>query len=220
MADPTPIRVLDLRGPTVREEAVAVFRALMVIAFGALFLIGRGWTDGSGAAPAAQADAPAYQVLFRDLTSPEQRMFRGLQEGLTEAENLRPGLPEWPSPEALASQGIPPFAPDPLAPGMTWSFSRRGPNATYLGATAAAGSPAYLILIQEPAPDSPGDPPNTPLDETHHRLSTGVILHVSIWEQPAGRVEASPAILDRPYLGGWRQIEVAPMQILPASPAK
>jgi hypothetical protein len=95
---------------------------------------------------------------------------------------------------------------------------RQGSNVTYLG-TPPAGGPAYLLLLQEPPPGTPGDPPDTPPDETHHRLANGTILHVSIWEQPAGRVAADPAVLDRPYLGGWRQILVTPPVLTPPSGA-
>jgi hypothetical protein len=196
-----PIRTIELRGPSAREEGLGLYRALSVVAFGSLLLIGRHWDEGKGDRGALLMQATAYQRRFADVTPAEQRLVRQLQEGLTEVANARPALPDWPQPAALAEQGIPPFAQDPLSPGLQWSLHRLGTTTVYLGAPAAAGAPAWLIHIQEST-----DPADTPQDETHHRLTTGLVLHVSLWELADGRVDASDAALERPYLGNWKQI--------------
>jgi hypothetical protein len=196
------IRTIELRGPSAREEALGLYRALSVVAFASLLLVGRHWDEGKPSQSALLMQATAYQRRFSELAPAEQRLFRQLQEGLTEVENARPALPDWPPPQALADQGIPPFAADPLVPGMQWTLHRMGPTTVYLGMPAAPGKPAWLMHLQESA-----DPPDTPQDETHHKLSTGLVLHVSLWELEGGRVDAAAeATLERPYLGNWKQI--------------
>ena len=170
-------------------------------------------------------DLMPYQRLFRGLGSDDQRLFRELQEGLLEAENVRASTRRWPAPGTLAARGIPPFA-DAAGRGgrrlYRWQLRQEGPVVNYLGLPADRRDPACLLLVQEPDPGAPaegslaGGPaggagpaqgaraiagaagaPAT--DEVHHRLADGTLLHVSVWlhEAPAagGSGAASPSVV-------------------------
>jgi hypothetical protein len=192
------VRTVDVRGPDARGEGARVLQASALVAMGALLLIAR-----AGAPGKASAALAPYQLRIAELSPPEQRLARELREGLTEAEAVRDRTGAWPSVEALAADGVPPFAPDPLAPGMRWRLLRDGATVNYLG--TGAGSASYLLAIQEPLPGA-GDPPDTPSDEVHHRLRDGTILHVfsCIREGPP----PSEQVTAEPWLAGWKQLVV------------
>jgi hypothetical protein len=195
--------------------ARAVFRAA-----------GRGGPRGPGGpgglgsiAGDAARDLMPYQRLFRGLGGEDQRLFRELQEGLLEAENVRSSTRRWPAPGTLADRGVPPFA-DAAGRGgrrfYRWQLRQEGPIVNYLGVPADRRDPAFLLLVQEPDPGAPaqGSPPGGPAggagpaqgsrgiagvagvagaqatDEVHHRLADGTLLHVSVWRREA---PAAPA---------------------------
>lgn len=146
-----------------------------------------------------------YQQLVANRPSTDQRMFRELREGLLEAEAIRSTTGAWPSPETLAADGIPPFAPDPTAKSgaYRWSALRAGNTINYLGVPALASSPAWLLAIQEPEPGVPPD--QTFEDEEHLKMIDGTMLHISTWLHTAGPaipVRVTPA----PQVEGWTQI--------------
>jgi hypothetical protein len=158
-----------------------------------------------------------YQVLFRDLPGVEQRIFREMQEGVTEAVRVRGTTGTWPAVEALANDGIPPFAPDALdKAALRWEQRRDGLVTTYLGTPArVADSPAYLILIVEPAPGAGEQPVPAVVDEEHQLLADGTLVHVTYWKHP-GAPSAAAASAD-PALRGWSQIRVSsPFQTVEA----
>jgi hypothetical protein len=197
---------------------------------------GTGGAPGGTAAPVAAGaarDLMPYQRLFASLGGAEQRMFRELQEGLLEAENVRGAVPAgrarqgrrespggggWPAPEQLAAQGVPPFADValPHAPRYRWTMRRAGLAVGYLGEAADGGAPAWLLLVQEPDPLAPADPaappPGAPNDEVHHRLPDGTVLHVGVWMHPPRGAGAAVAGYDddtalaAPYARGWTQL--------------
>ena len=53
----------------------------------------------------------------------------------------------------------------------------------------------------EPEPGMPPDP--APNDETHHRLTDGTTLHVSIWNMPEEKRRSGFAALRLPQNDGW-----------------
>jgi hypothetical protein len=195
---PSPAwRTVEIRGPGARGESQMVLRACALVCMAGLLLIGR-----NGPTASAQSDLAPYQLRFTDLAPAEQRIAREMREGLTEAETTRAQTHAWPTVEALASDGIPPFAPDPLAPNLRWTLTRDGATFNYLG-QSNKGGPSYLIVIQEPLPGM-GDPPQTPPDEIHHKLSDGTILHVysCVRDGPP----PSNAVTGKPWLDGWKQL--------------
>ena len=203
------IRTVEVLPPSASGETRLVLRAAAAIVFGALFASGLHASDrGNDSGPQARDLAP-FQMLFRDATPTVQRMFREIQEGLIEAENMRVATKRWPAVETLAAQGIPPF---PLADSpYRWRLLQEGVDAAYVGAPApGSDAPAFLALIQEPEPGYVETVmPATPPDELHHRLSDGTLLHVSVWFRPDGLApddQATIATLARPFAAGWKQV--------------
>lgn len=197
--DPNPAAAWpseEIRGPRARGEGQMVLRACALVAMAGLLVIGRGGAKsdaGRGLAP--------YQLRIAELAPAEQRIAREMREGLLEAESSRASSHAWPTVEALAADGIPPFAKDPLAPDLRWSMARDGATVNYLG-QSDRGGPSYLIVIQEPEPGA-GDPPDTPPDEIHHKLTDGTILHVYGCIRDGA---PPPGVTAKPWLDGWKQL--------------
>jgi len=161
--------------------------------------------SGDDNATTAHALLP-YQVLFRDLPAPEQRMFRSMQEGATEVLVARSSGGAWPAVDALAARGIPPFAPDLLDKSrLVWTRRDDGLLHQYVGVPALSGAPAYLISIVEPAPVTGEKAVPGVVDEEHQLLSDGTLLHVTYWKH-FGALPGDP-IAD-PAQRGWSQIRV------------
>jgi hypothetical protein len=149
-----------------------------------------------------------FQVLFRDLPSPEQRIFRSMQEGLGEALRARASSGAWPAVDALAAQGVPPFAADVLDRSrLRWELRSTEFLHQYVGIPTADGeSPAFLIAVVEPEPVTGEKPVPGVVDEEHQLLPDGVLLHVTYWKRSRGDLPEGP-IID-PSLAGWTQIRV------------
>jgi hypothetical protein len=209
-------RTVEIRPPSLREETTIVVRlAVVILAIVGFYLANTAWSvDGK---PARTNGLLPYQTLVSEAASPAQLMFRELQEGLLEAERVRSVTGGWPSPDALAEQGIPPFVKDPTAkgPSYRWIVTRRGAFINYRGIPSVTGAPAWLLLVQEPLPDSLPDP--SPEDEEHHRLAGGMMLHVSVWTHADG-TELSPALIQLPQNEGWIQFRVNPPAVGYAPP--
>ncbi|MBI3490470.1 MAG: hypothetical protein HY047_01525 [Acidobacteria bacterium] len=206
LTDTVEVRTVEIRPPSLREETTIVVRlSVVVIAIVGFYLANTAWSvDGR---PARASGLLPYQTLVSEAASPSQLLFRELQEGLLEAERIRTATGGWPSPDALAEQGIPPFAKDPTAkgPAYRWIVTHRNTFINYRGIPSVTGAPAWLLLIQEPVPDAPPDP--SPEDEEHHRLPHGLLLHVSVWTHADG-AELSPALVQVPQAAGWIQLRV------------
>jgi hypothetical protein len=199
------IRTVEVLPRSGRRETGLVLGAAAAIFVGALVVIapGSGYS-GSENGPRA-GDLLPFQILFRDAPPPVQRMYREMQEGLLEAEYRRAATKLWPAVGTLAAEGIPPFA---LArPPYRWSLAQDGVFVNYVG-LPEPGGPAFLALVQEPDPDAIDAAP-APLDEAHHRLADGTLLHVSIWFRAAAAA-AVPADrpLTQPAAAGWTQVLV------------
>jgi hypothetical protein len=187
------IRTVEVRSPSATAETVGVVKTIFHILFWSAIVIGieRSQSPASAAPPTLPGE-----VAFRDLPGPEQRMFRELQEGLLEAESRRAAGQRWPSVEELAAAGVPPFARDPLDRAhYAWTLAQRDVVVNYRGVPADPKAPSFLLVAIEPNPGDPIDPTVVP-DEIHHRLSTGVVIHVTTWKGPAlpeGVVATPPA---------------------------
>jgi hypothetical protein len=189
---------------------------------------GRGGRGGDDA-----RDLMPYQRLFRGLGGEDQRLFRELQEGLLEAENVRSSTRRWPAPGTLAGRGVPPFADAAGRDGRRlyrWQLRQEGPIVNYLGLPADRRDPALLLLVQEPDPGAPaqgspaGGAGTQATDEVHHRLADGTLLHVSVWLRgapaaaggagaagPSGAADdpgRDPGVIAVPYARGWTQVLV------------
>jgi hypothetical protein len=200
------IRTVEVLPPSAHGESRLVLRAAAAIIFGALFVIGLRAGDGGPENGPRTGDLLPFQVLFRDAAPPVQRMYREMQEGVLEAENARAATKQWPAVETLAAQGIPPFAL--ASPSYRWRLARDGTFVNYVGTPASTSDgPAFLVLIQEPDPGYV-DTATAPLDEVHHRLADGTLLHVSIWFRTAIAAAPSDQVLAQPFTAGWTQVLV------------
>jgi hypothetical protein len=200
-----PFRTVDVRSPSVAHETGNVVRAVLHIGFWTAAVLGTSWKGRDGGAATAGKVA-VDEIAFRDLPSDDQRMYRNALAGLVDAEDARSRDKAWPTVEALAARRIPPFAPDPLdRAGYTWKKLQSGGLVNYVGAPAAGGDakrPTFLVVALEPQPGEPADP-QAVVDETHHRMGDGTMIHVSIW---IGGAAPSTAIAQPAYEDGWRRV--------------
>jgi hypothetical protein len=196
-------RRVEVQPVSARAELAGVVRVGMVILIGVWMYVATDSPAFRGPGP-ANRDLLPFQALIQDRPPIEQRMFRELHEGLLEAETRRTGRGAWPEVQALAAEGIPPFAPDPTAKGgqYDWRLNASGTFVNYLGLPRQPGAPAWLVLVQEPGPGAPPDPAGE--DEEHHRLITGEMLHVTIWS--GGKGAAANRIIRAPQGEGWTQL--------------
>jgi hypothetical protein len=180
-----------------------VVRFAMVVMIGVWMYLATDSGTFGGVSPDKRQLLP-FQSLIQDRPAAEQRMFRELQEGLLEAERRRTDRGTWPAVSSLAGDGIPPFALDPTAKGAQydWHLIASGTLVNYLGLPQRPDAPAWLLVVLEPEPGAPPDPARE--DEEHHRLITGVMLHVSTWVRTDARV---PTRATRtPQAEGWTQL--------------
>lgn len=216
------LRTVEVVPPSRADEAGWVFLAAGFIVLGVIYVYGfeRYGSGGSDAAANAQRALLPYQVLFRDLPSAEQRVFRAMQEGSVEAVRLRAQASGWPTVQALADEGIPPFAADPLDRAkLRWAANSEGLTTNYVGVPAdPASSPAFLILVQEPDPQTGERAAPTPVvDEEHQLLADGRLLHVTYWKRAARELRGG--IVVDPAIEGWQQIRVrSPFEELEQQP--
>jgi hypothetical protein len=215
MSAPAP-RTHVVRAPKVTRELGAVLRAIVAIGFGtAIAMTAKLGADNAGADGRARSATSARlalrpnQVAFAELPAADQRMFRRCLEGLAAAEEIRSQRGSWPDVGELAAAGAPPFSADPIDDaGYRWQRLLDGTLVNYLGVPAdpASPRPTILVIALEPDPGTPMDPAAT-VDENHHKLRDGTLLHVSISLGKArtlGRPIAMPAFED-----GWRQVVVS-----------
>jgi hypothetical protein len=207
-ASPASLRTVEVLPPSARGETRYVLRAAAAIVVGVIVVSALHASGRANDSAPRPPDLQPFQVLVRDTTPTVQRMFREIQAGLTQAEQMRVATQHWPAVETLAAQGIPPF---PLADSpYRWRLLQEGLYAAYLGApTPASGEPALLALIQEPGPGAGESASTTPPDELHHRLSDGTLLRVSVWFRPDGWAaddQTTIAAVAQPSTIGWKQV--------------
>lgn len=191
--------------PSARRETVFVARLAVQVLLLAAALLAFERSRREGSAPASLEVRARSETLFANLTPKDQRLVRALAEGISEAERRRAATGSWPAVDELATDGIPPFAADPIdRDGYRWQLRREGTAINYAGFPKAAGRPAFIVLILEPEPNTPPDP-GAVVDEIHHQLPDGTFLHVTTW---MGR---TPQTFDRPitwfeYEPSWTRI--------------
>lgn len=204
-----PIRTEEVIPPSQRDDGSWVFLAAMTIVVCVIYIIAfeRGGPVTKDAAVPSRALLP-FQTLFRDLPSVEQRVFRALQEGVVEALRARGATGTWPTVDALAAQGVPPFAPDVLdRSGLRWERRSTTFLYQYVGLPSdPGGMPAFMISIVEPEPVSGEKPVPGVVDEEHQVLPDGLLLHITYWKRRAQGIAAGP--INEPALAGWTQIRV------------
>ena len=204
-------RTTEILPPSVRAETAGVLKASAVVVLLVTAYLFRPDLSPNPSADLQSRQSPRdllpYQRLVRDAAPAEQRIFRELQEGLLEAERVREATGGWPDVAALAAEGIPPFAPDPTRKvEYKWTSVRQDWAINYLGVPTDRSAPAWVLVILEPEPGAPADP--APNDETHHRLSDGTTLHVSIWNLPEEKRRSGFAALRLPQNEGWTNLLV------------
>ena len=213
---------MRVQPPSGRQELAGALRgsAAIVIVAGTYIAFSTGGTLNTAAAPGPAAglaegragDLFPYQELFSDLPPEQQRVYRQIQEGSIEVENLRAARGDWPDVATLSAQGIPPFTPDPLdRERKSWTVARSGSVATYLGLPAVGSpGPAWLLHFRAPEPSEGLGPTEAqqPADEVHHRLPDGTLLHVTLWRNPQPDAESGGPI-ELPVAKGWTQVLVS-----------
>ncbi|MFT3711068.1 MAG: hypothetical protein QM817_25860 [Archangium sp.] len=120
---------------------------------------------------------PDWQRPLSELSAPQQQRYATLRAAILEAEKA-------PWPEQLISG---------------FSRAQQGFYVNYIG---EADGLRWLVLLIEPDPRLPPD--NSPLDDEHHRLSDGRMLHVSVWTQPLD-AEKPQNVVAWPAAEGWTQ---------------
>lgn len=198
-------RTVEARSPSTKKETALVVGVAIVV-------LGAGLALAPGPARGPEAQGPAellpYQRLFSTLPPDEQLRYRELLEGVVEAENLRAESGAWPKVEVLAEAGVPPFSPNPIHPvALRWVHRGKAPVYNYLG--AAQDGAAWLVLLQESGDRLGKEVPTlADLDEQHHLLGNGEIIHFSVWRRDSAPNREELIIL--PMTEGWTQILVAP----------
>ena len=204
------VHSVEIRPPSVRAETLNVLKvSAAVVVLVAAYLFRHAFFGGTGGQTAGRPnDLLPFQTLVRDVPSTDQRMFRELQEGLLESERIRATTGRWPDQAAMATEGIPPFAPDPTRKDVTyrWTTLVERTTVNYLGVPSSASAPAWLLVVVEPALGAPPDP--APNDETHHRLPGGLTLHVSIWNMAENARTSGFSAIPLPQNEGWTQLLV------------
>lgn len=182
MTDPAPARVHEIRPPSARAESWMVARAAFHIIFWSALFVSAQTHDPARAAAAAPSP---FERRFADLAPADQRLYRAAQEGIAEAERRRSATGRWPTPEDLARDAVPPFAADPIDhAGYTWTMRQTGTATNYVGTPAPASQrEAFIILLVEPDPGTAPDPA-AQVDEVHHRLTDGTMIHATVWMGP------------------------------------
>ena len=197
----TTARSVPVQALSAKAELLLVVRASMALVVCVWMYLA--FASGVGGPAQSQKHLLPFQTLIAERPSEEQRTFRELQEGLTEAEAARASTGVWPASDTLAKDGIPPFAADPTQRlAYAWTLVQSGSFVNYVGIPKGGNAPTWLVLVQEP---EPGVPPDQAVeDEEHHRLSTGQMLHVSTWTHTTA--PAAARVVRMPQAEGWTQL--------------
>lgn len=211
-AEADPVRVVEVRSPSIGGETRAVVIAILHVVFWSALVIGAEYgeahrhDDDPGR---AKVRVNYDEVAFAAMPAEDQRLFGLIREGVAAIEQDRGRTGVWPEVDALAGRFVPPFAPDPIdRGGYRWTRLQDGSVVDYVGTPAAgSGRATFVIVFIEPGPGTPIDP-TAPIDEVHHRLSDGTSIHVMIWRVPDGRALTTATELP-PAEDGWRRVSRA-----------
>ncbi len=193
------VRTVSVTPPSVKRETKVVAIALVQIVFWSTVAIGATRTSKADPAAGLQAD----EIAFSKLDADEQRVFRRALEGLAEAEDVRSATGKWPAIEELAARGVAPFTPDPIdRHGYRWTLVRDRYVVNYIGIPTPPERPTLIIAGVEP---EPGAAELAEVDETHHKLADGTLIHVGVYRGPLRTAPAGP-LSQFPFIDGWRRI--------------
>jgi hypothetical protein len=181
-----------------RERAGVLGLAAAIVATIAVYLA----LNPSGGDSASRNLLP-YQALARALPDSEASQFRAIRSAEIAAESDRARTSTWPQPSALAARGIAPFVAASPAAEYHWSLMPQGTIIDYFGRPRDPSQPAWLLEIQEPEPGLPPD--RAPLDEEHHRLPDGTVLHVYVWMHRYGG-QVPVEFMRQPQTAGWVEV--------------
>lgn len=199
------MRLIEVAPPSRSGENGIVLRLALAVALAMLFVISaRRRATAVGELPLMQ-----FQRRFADLPAPLQRDDRELREGFLEAARARIKDGQWPEPEKLAADGVPPFANDGVDGKVRdWQLVQERRLSLYFGfARDGVERPALLLQVIESAPgDLESRDPNTPIDEEHQRLADGTLVHVTTWYRDANAAAAGGDGSFRPEMAGWTQM--------------
>lgn len=153
----------------------------------------------SGGPRDGQKNLLPYQVLVPTLPEPDQQMYRAIRQGLVAAETDRARLSQWPAASVLTEHDVAAFSDSRF----TWQEFQKGAIINYFATPVDPATPAWLLVFQEPEPNTPPDP--APLDDEHHRLPDGTTLHIYVWtHRYGGRVKAG--YVPQPQADGWTEV--------------
>lgn len=198
------MRTIEIEPPSKSHEGFIVLMVAAGIIICALYSLAFRLDDASEGAKKGSDTLP-FQLLFADLPSAAQRVFRSMQEGFSEAQVQRTQKGIWPTAESLAGQGIPPFAKDPTDhSGLEWTSGQRDLLINYLG--VPKNGPLFLLVIVEPGSSGERAAALSPgvADEEHQLLANGTLLHVTYWMKAPG--PPPTGLVNAPALEGWSQI--------------
>lgn len=188
-------------GSATREKIRLATAAALVLGGVGLYL-----ALGSGGDARDARNLLPYQALIRTRSAAEQQMYTAIRSALPALESTRAKTSRWPEPIVLAADGVVPFSMA-AADRLEWHRFQQGATVQYFGSPADEAAPAWLLVIQEPEPNTPPDP--APLDDEHHRLPDGTTLHIYVWmHRIGGRV--APAFVPLPQNDGWNELFATP----------
>jgi hypothetical protein len=167
---------------------------VVVIAVGIVGVIAAYLALNANPARDGAKDLLPYQTLVSSLPEQDQLAFRAIREGLLGAEADRARRGAWPEQPHLAS-------------GYEWSRLDQGAIINYFGAPGDPAAPAWLLEIQEPEPGMAPDP--APVDDEHHRLPDGTMLHTYVWMHRYG-AQVPVGFVRQPQNSGWTEVFSTP----------
>jgi len=195
-------RVGGTTGSSSSERMGVLALALGIVGVIAVYML-----LNSRSARDSSKDLLPYQTLTQTLPNPDQQMFRTIRQGLLAAEGERIRAAAWPSPELLAAKGVAPFSSTGDGATSKWSLLQQGTIVNYFGQPADASAPAWLVEIQEPEPGMPPD--MSPVDDEHHRLPDGTMLHTYVWTHRVGG-QVPVGFVRQPQTAGWTAVFTTP----------
>lgn len=190
---------MSVEPPSVKRETRAVAIALLQIVFWTSITVNAARPSKADPAAGLQAD----EIAFGKLDAGDQRLFRRALEGLAEAEDVRNATGKWPTIAELAARGIPPFASDPIDRyNYRWQLVRDRYVVNYIGIPGWVDRPTFVIAGVEP---EPGTAELAEVDETHHKLADGTLIHVGVYRGTIRKAPPGP-LSQFPFIDGWRRI--------------
>lgn len=175
------MRTVLVQSPSVWRETVGVIRVVLHVAF---------WSAAIMLAPAigskrAFSQLAVDEVAYVTLDGEAQQTYQRTLDALATAEAARSTTGQWPAFTQI--------------PGYQWRTMHDGLVTDYVG---TAPGRTFVVAIVEPDPGMAADPLAV-VDEQHHKLRDGTLLHVSVWinAKDLEKVASTPAFED-----GWRRI--------------